>query len=46
MMTLPFTTRGAPVIVYGCVASVVCCVHTGAPVAASSAIRRPSSAPT
>src|SRR5215471_2586011 len=45
MSTLPLTTRGAPVIVYGKFVSVVCVVQISFPVFASSAINRPSSAP-
>jgi hypothetical protein len=44
--TLPFTTRGAPVIVYGMAGSVVCTSQSFAPLFASSAINLPSSAPT
>jgi len=46
MITRPFTTRGAPVIVYGLLVSVVCTCQSTWPFFASSAIRRPSSAPT
>src|SRR5215469_17032214 len=46
MMTLPFTTRGAPVIVSALEPSAVDTDHTGLPVAASSAMRRPSIVPT
>src|SRR5690242_12869270 len=46
MSTLPFTTRGAPVIVYLCSLSTVATSHTTLPVAASSATNRPSSVPT
>ena len=46
MSTLPFTTRGAPVMVYGLVWSTVMTSHSLWPVAASSAISRPSNVPT
>src|SRR5262245_2888277 len=46
MSTLPFTTRGAPVIVYGLVRSIVLTSQSSRPVAASSAISRPSRDPT
>jgi len=43
MITFPFTTRGAIVIVYGRVASTVITDQTTLPVTASSAWSRPSS---
>src|SRR5688572_18324189 len=46
MRTSPFTTRGAPVIVYGFVLSIVFTSQSGFPVAASRATRRPSIVPT
>src|ERR1700687_6450298 len=46
MITFPFTTRGAPVIVYLTLRSKVRVSQTGLPVAASRAMSLPSSAPT
>src|SRR5262245_61700167 len=46
MITMSFTTRGAPVIVYGRSLSVVCCDQTSLPDPASSATSRPSIVPT
>jgi hypothetical protein len=47
MMTLPLATRGAPVIVYGRPWSMtVSFSQTFSPLAASSAISRPSNEPT
>src|ERR1700687_23313 len=46
MITFPFTTRGAPVIVYRTLRSIVRVSQTGLPVAASRAMSLPSSVPT
>src|SRR6476661_8267778 len=46
IITLPSTTLGAPVTLYGFVVSKVSVVQIGLPLAASSAISRPSRAPT
>src|SRR5882762_10406773 len=46
MITFPLTTRGAPVIVYRTLRSIVRVSQTGLPVAVSRAISLPSNVPT
>src|SRR5512139_1964971 len=46
MNTRPAPTRGAPLMVYMASGSTACAVHTGWPLDASRAMRRPSYVPT